>query len=119
MDKMEKCRPDDSIIWATRSWLKTCSPRVLKEGGRKASGGPAKRCCRCVSLLFITVSDLDANTKGSDVDQGHRGHKAGRNNQYDEIKIEELTDIKMSSTGWNKELDQRKNWMGINVKSFI
>lgn len=38
MDKMEKCRPDDSIIWVTRSWLKTCSPRVLKEGGRKASG---------------------------------------------------------------------------------
>lgn len=119
MDKMEKCRPDDSIIWATRSWLKTCSPRVLKEGGRKASGGPAKRCCRCVSPLFITVSDLDANTHGSDADQGHRGHKAGRNNQYDEIKIEELTDIKMSSTGWNKELDQRKNWMGINVRSFI
>lgn len=55
MDKMEKCRPDDSIIWATWSWLKTCSPRVLKEGGRKASGGPAKRRCRCVSLLFITV----------------------------------------------------------------
>lgn len=23
----------------------------------------------------------------------------------------------MSSTGWNKELDQRKNWIGINVKS--
>lgn len=87
--------------------------------GRKASGGPAKRCCRCVSLLFITVSDLDANMDGSDADQGHRGHRAGRNNQYDEIKIEELTDIKMSSTGWNKELDQRKNWMGINVKSFI
>lgn len=54
VDKMEKCRPDDSIIWATRSWRKTCSPRVLKEEESEAAWGPVRRCCPCVSLLLIT-----------------------------------------------------------------
>lgn len=33
VDKMEKCRPDDSIIWAAYSWLKTYFQRVLMDGG--------------------------------------------------------------------------------------
>lgn len=64
MDKMEKCRPDDSIIGRVGVGCK----RVLQEcrrKGKEGSRGPAKRCCRCVSLPFITVSDLDATPKES------------------------------------------------------
>lgn len=53
VDKMEKCRPDDSIIWATHSWLKTYSPIVLMEGGREV---PVT--CQMVLSLVLFYSSL-------------------------------------------------------------
>lgn len=53
MDKMEKCRPDDSIIWATHSWLKTYSPTVLMEGGREVLVT-----CQMALLLVLFYSSL-------------------------------------------------------------
>lgn len=61
MDKMEKCRPDDRIIWATHSWLKTCSQRVLMEAGMEVSSDLPNGSVTGLILLLITVSDF--NTK--------------------------------------------------------
>lgn len=94
--------------------------KSAEERGKKASRGPAKGAVAVLAYSSLQwVIWMQTPKEGSNADQDQRGPKAGRNNQYDEIQIEELTNIKMSSTGWNKELDQRKNWMGINVKSFI
>lgn len=94
MDKMEKCRPDDSIIWATRSWQKTCSPRVLKEGERKAAGGGGWGLPKGVVPVLVSSSSQRANTERAKTDQERRGHEAGRDNSHDEIKIEELANIR-------------------------
>lgn len=64
MDKMEKCRPDDSIIWATHSWPKTCSQRVLMEGGREGSCSLPNGTVAAPILLLITLSDLDTKIRG-------------------------------------------------------
>lgn len=59
MDKMEKCRPDDSIIWVTYSWLENLSSTCADGGGRDLSRDLPNGSVTGPFLLLITKSDLD------------------------------------------------------------
>lgn len=124
VDKMEKCRPDDSIIWATQSWRKTCSLRVLKEGERKGVGvgGSSGRGGGALPEGAVpglaSSSSQTANTERTNAVQEQRTQswerEFGRWNQD-----WRFSKYQMSSTGWKKELARGKNWIGMNVKSLI
>lgn len=106
MDKMEKCRPDDSIIWATQGWLKNlCSNNADGRGKGGASDLPNGSVTGPI-LLVITRSDLDTKIEG-------RLTETADNTKLREIantmklRFKELVNIEMTSIDWNNELDQR------------
>lgn len=112
MDKMEKCRPDDSIIWATPSWQKTCSPRVLKEGERKAAGGGGGDCQKVLSLCWSPPHHREQTLKEPKLIKSEENMKLGEisHTMKSRSKSSQISDelSRLEQAGPKKDLDRDK-----------